>query len=171
MQMVKKTAIVLFIVWFTFIFFMPKEEIYFSLEKELVKHDIVLNEESRNEGIFSLTLHNVTVYVKGIPLATVEEIDFFTLLFYTSIHFDRLMIDESLKSMTPTEIENLLISHAAWMPLNLSIKAEGSFGEAMGNVDMNMRTLHVDVNDSKSLEMLKPKLQQGEEGWYYETSF
>ncbi len=171
MQMVKKVATVLLLIWFVLILFMPKEEIYFSLEKELAKNDIELNEENRSEGIFSLSLQNVTVYVKGIPLVTVEEIDFFTLLFYTSIHFETLMIDESLKTMTPTEIEDLLISQSILAPLNLSVKAEGLFGEARGNIDLDMRMLRMDFNDTKALGMLKSQLKQGEKGWYYETSF
>ena len=171
MQMVKKTVTVLLLIWFVLVLFMPKEEIYFSLEQELAKNDIELNEESRSEGIFSLSLENVTVYVKGIPLATIEELDFFTLLFYTSIHFETLMIDESLKNMTPTEIENLLISQTILSPLNLSVKAEGPFGETKGNVYLGKRMLHMDFNDTKALGMLKSQLKQGEEGWYYETSF
>jgi hypothetical protein len=169
--MVKKTATVLLLIWFVLVLFMPKEELYFSLEKELVKNDIELNEESRSEGVFSLRLKNVTVYVKGIPLVTVEKIDFFTLLFYTSIHFETLMIDESLKTMTPTEIEDLLISQSILAPLNLSVKAEGPFGEASGSVDLDKRMLRMDFNDTKALGMLQSKLKQGEEGWYYETSF
>ena len=171
MQMVKKTAIASLLIWFVLILFMPKEEIYFSLEKELVKNDIELNEESRSEGIFSLSLKNVTVYVKGIPLVTVEKIDFFTLLFYTSIHFETLMVDESLKTMTPTEIEDLIISQSILSPLSLSVKAEGPFGEAKGSVDLDKRKLRMDVNDTKALGMLKSKLKQGEKGWFYETSF
>lgn len=171
MQMVKNTIGVLLLIWFVIIFFMPKEEIYFSLEQELAKNDIKLNEESRSEGVFSLSLENVTVYVKGIPLATIEELDIFTLLFYTSIHFETLMIDESLKTMTPTEIESLLISQTIWAPLDLTIKAEGPFGEARGSADLSARTLHIDFNDTKALGMLQSKLKQGEKGWYYETSF
>jgi len=171
MQMVKKIAISLLLLWFVLVLFMPKEEIYFKIEQELVKHDIELNEESRSEGVFSLSLKNVTVYVKGIPLATVEEIDFFTLLFYTSIHFEILMIDESLKTMTPTEIENLLISQSVLAPLSLSVKAEGPFGEASGSVDLGNRMLHMDFNDTKALGMLKSEMKQDEKGWYYETSF
>ena len=171
MQMVKKIAIALLLIWFVLILFMPKEEIYFSLEKELVKNDIELNEESRSEGIFSLSLKNVTVYVKGIPLITIEEIDFFTLFFYTSIQFETLMIDESLKTMTPTEIKDLLISQSILAPLNLSVKAEGPFGEARGNIDLDKRILHLDFNDTKALDMLKSKLKQGEKGWFYEISF
>lgn len=171
MQMVKKIATVVLLIWFVLVLFMPKEEIYFSLEKELVKNDIEINEESRSEGIFSLSLKNVTVYVKGIPLVTVEEINFFTLLFYTSIHFETLMIDESLKTMTPTEIEDLLLSQSILAPLNLSVKAEGPFGEARGNVDLDKRMLRMDFNDTKAIGMLQSKLKQGEKGWYYETSF
>jgi len=171
MQMVKKIATALLFIWFLLILFMPKEEIYFKIEQELVKHDIELNEESRSEGIFSLSLKNVTVYVKGIPLATVEEIDFFTLLFYTSIHFETLMIDESLKTIAPTEIENLLLYQTIWTASNLSVKAEGPFGEAIGSVDLNARILHMDFNDTKALGMLKSELKQGEKGWFYERSF
>jgi len=171
MQMVKKTATVLLLIWFVLVLFMPKEELYFSLEKELLKNDIELNEESRSEGIFSLSLKNVTVYVKGIPLVTIEEIEFFTLLFYTCIHFETLMIDESLKTMTPTQIEDLSISQTIWAPLNLSVKAEGPFGEAGGHVDLDKRMLRMDFNDTQGLGMLQSKLKQDEQGWYYETSF
>lgn len=171
MQMVKKTLSILLLILFVIVIFMPKEEIYFRLEKELVKHDIELNEESRSEGIFSLSLKHVTVYVKGIPLATIEELDLFTLLFYTSIHFDTLIIDESLKTMVPTEIESLRISQTIWSPLNLTVKAEGPFSEARGSADLDKRMLRMDFNDTKALGMLKSKLKQGEDGWYYETSF
>jgi len=169
--MVKKTVAVLLLIWFVIILFMPKEEIYFTLEQELIKHDIALNEESRSEGVFSLSLKNVTVYVKGIPLATIEELNFFTLLFYTCIHFDTLMIDESLQTMTPTEIKDLRISQTIWRPLDLTVKAEGPFGDASGSVDLDKRMLRMEFNDTKALGMLQSKLKQGEEGWYYETSF
>jgi len=169
--MVKKITAILFVVWFVLILFMPKEEIYFRVEQELVKNEIVLNEESRNEGLFSLSLKNVTVYVKGIPLVTAEEINFFTLLFYTCINVETLMIDESLKTMTPTEVEHLHISQNILSPSDLKVKAEGPFGQASGSVDLNQRMFHMDINDTKGLGMLKSKLKQGEEGWYYETSF
>lgn len=171
MQVVKKTAITVLLIWFVLVLFMPKEEIYFKLEQELLKNDIQINEESKSEGIFSLSLKKVTVYIKGIPLATVEEIDFCTLLFYTSVQFENLMIDESLQSMTPTEIENLHITQSVLKPLNLSIKAEGSFGEGKGNIDLKNRTLRMNFNDNKALKMIQSQLRQGEKGWIYETSF
>lgn len=171
MQMVKKIAIALFFIWFSLILFMPKSEIYFKIEQELIKSEIELNEESRSEGIFSLSLKNVTVYVKGISLVTVEEIDFFTLLFYTQIEVKNLLFDESLKSMIPTEIEALSISQNILSPVHLNIAAEGFFGEVAGTVDLVNRNLHLDINDTKELDMLKSQLKQGEKGWYYETSF
>jgi len=169
--MVKKLVTGLFLIWFILILFMPKEELYFKVEQELVQHDIVLNEESREEGVFSLDLKNVTIYVKGIPLVTVEKISFFTFIFYHSLEFEKIYIDESLKNMTPTAIKNLRISHGIWLPQTLSLEAEGVFGEAEGIIDIESRKLRFDVNDSTSLEMIRPPLKQGEEGWYYETSF
>lgn len=169
--MVKKIALVFVLVWFVFILFMPKEQIYFKIEQELAKHDIVLNEESRSEGIFSLSLENVTVYIKGIPLITLKEVEFCTFLFYSSINLETIVIDESLKAFTPTTLDNAQVSHMVLMPLDLHLEVNGPFGQANGNADMKERILRIDVEDIQALEMLSAKLKQGEEGWYYETSF
>ena len=150
---------------------MPKEEIYFRLEQEFAKNDIVLNEESRNEGVFSLKLKNVTVYVKGIPLATIEEMCLFTLLFYNSIDIETLMIDESLKTAAPTQIDTLSLSQGVWAPMMLAVEVKGPFGKGSGDIDMRKRILHMNFNDTKGLDMLGAKLKQEEKGWSYETSF
>jgi uncharacterized membrane protein len=80
MQMVKKSVLIFLMLWFAILLFMPKAELYYTIEKSLAKQDIKLNEKSIEEGPFSLTLKDVTVYVKGIALAKIEELDFFTLL-------------------------------------------------------------------------------------------
>jgi hypothetical protein len=51
------------------------------------------------------------------------------------------------------------------------VDAEGSFGGMTGTIDLNARTVHLDFNESKQIEMLKPQLKQSEKGWFYETSF
>ena len=90
MQMVKKSALIFLMLWFSILLFMPKAELYYTIEQSLAKQDIKLNEKSIEEGLFSLTLKDVTVYVKGIALANIEELDFFTLLFYSSLEVTNL---------------------------------------------------------------------------------
>ncbi len=171
MQMVKKSGIVLIVAWFAIIVLMPKQEFYYKLEEELAKQEIELNEEKIDEGLFSLKLHQVTVYVKGIPVATIDEVALCTLLLYSSVELQELHVDDSLKRMLPQDTKQALFSHSILSPLKISVDAEGSFGGMTGSIDLGERQVHLDFNESKNIEMLKPQLKQSEKGWVYETSF
>ena len=171
MQMVKKSVIVFLIAWFAILVFMPKQELYYKLEEGLAKQEIILNEEKMNEGFFSLNLEHVTVYFKGIPVAKVEEVNLCTLLFYSSVELQTLHVDDSLKAMVPQETQKAVIRHSILSPLELFIDASGSFGAATGIIDLSERIVHLDFNESKNIEMLKPQLRKDEKGWVYETSF
>jgi len=171
MQMVKKIFIALFITWFALLLFMPKQEMYYKLEKELEKYEIEINEKSMEEGLFSLTLKQASVYIKGIPVATIEEIRFFTLLFYAKVELETLLLDDSLKAMAPQQTDKATLTHSIISPLDASMHAEGSFGGIEGSIDLKERKLHLDFNETKEIEMIRSQLKKGEKGWYYETSF
>ncbi len=171
MQMVKKIFIALFVVWFALLMFMPKQELYYKLEKELAKQDIVINEQSIKEGIFSLTLNQPSVYVKGIKIATLEKVSFFTLLFYTKIQIDSLLLDDSLKALAPQQTDKAISSHSLLSPMDILVNAEGSFGFIDGGANLKERTLRLDFIETKEIESIKSKLKKDDKGWYYETSF
>jgi len=173
MQMVKKIFIAIALVWFVLIAFMPKQELYYKLEQTLEQNDIRFNEEKIDEGLFSLTLYKVDVYIKGIKLATIDKVDFFTLLFYTRAEVENLLLDESLKSKVPTQISDAVASHSILEPLKINLSVEGSFGGAEGYVSLKEKNIHMDLNNTsiKGIEMLQSTLQKNEKGWYYETSF
>ncbi|WP_373029966.1 hypothetical protein [Sulfurovum sp.] len=171
MQMVKKGFIVLMAVWLSILVLMPKREFYYKLEEELAKHEIKLNEEQVSEGFFSLALKQVTVYFKGINVATIEEVNLCTLLFYSSLELRSLHMDDSLKTMVPQETQKLLLSHSVLSPLEVFVDATGSFGMMTGKIDLSEQKVRLDFNESKNIEMLKPQLKKDEKGWVYETSF
>ena len=116
-------------------------------------------------------MKQASVYVKGIKIATIEELTFFTLLFHTKVELDSLLLDDTLKAMAPQQTDKAILSHSLLSPLNASIHAEGSFGVIEGNVDLKERKLHIDFNETKEIEMIKSQLKKDEKGWYYETSF
>ncbi|TET87533.1 MAG: hypothetical protein E3J96_05235 [Sulfurovum sp.] len=171
MQMVKKIFITLFIAWFALLVFMPKQELYYKLEEELAKNEIKINKKSIDEGLFSLTLKQASVYVKGIKVATIEELTLFTLLFYTKVELDSFLLDDTLKAMAPQQTDKAILSHSVLSPLEASVSAEGSFGVIEGSVDLTERKLHIDFNETKEIETIKSQLKKDEKGWYYETSF
>lgn len=171
MRMVKTGLMVFAATWLAILVLMPKQEFYYTLEKELAKHEIELNEEKINEGWFSLNLEQVSVYFKGIKVATIEEVNLYTFLFYSRIELQSLRMDDSLKSMVPQDTQRAVFAHAIFTPLEIPVDANGSFGLMSGSINLNKRTVHLEFNESKNIEMLKPQLKKDAKGWVYETSF
>ena len=172
MQMVKNIFIAFIVFWFALLVFMPKQELYFTLEKELLKQNIEINEQSIDEGLFSLNLIKAEIYVKGIKIATVEKINIFTLIFTTNINLKALILDDSLKSFAPKKTDVANISHSLFSPFKVSIEAEGDFGLLQGSANLNERKPRIDFTETtKELDSIRSNLKKDEKGLYYETSF
>jgi len=169
--MVKRVAVFFLVAWVAFFAFMPKEEFYFSLEKVLAKEGIEINESRISEGLFTLSLHELTVYAKGIKMATMQDAKCFTLLLYTDLTINGVVVDKMLKSMFPTKVEKLQLTHSVFSPLQVRIEGEGSFGTATGMVDLAERKIHIDFGKSAKLEAFRSRLKHGKEGWYYESTY
>ena len=171
MQMVKRAFIVFMVAWIAIIVLMPKREFYYKLEEELAKHEVILNEESIDEGLFSLNLKEVSIYFKGINIATVEEIKLATFILYSCVELRALQVDDSLKNMVPPKTDEATAIHSVFSPFKVLVDASGTFGAMTGSIDLRAQKVRLDFNESKNLEMLKPQLRQEGKGWVYETSF
>jgi hypothetical protein len=171
MQMVKKSILIFLAIWFSVLLFMPKAELYYTLEKTLAEQDIKLNEKSIDEGLFSLTLKDVTVYVKGIALANIEELDFFTILFYSSLDVVNLQVDEALHAKVPAITKEASFTHSIISPLSLSVDANGSFGTIEGEIGMMNKEVRIDFVEVGDISMIQSYLIKDEKGWFYEKSF
>jgi len=172
MQMVKNIFIGLLVFWFAFLLFMPKEELYYALEKQLKIEGIKINEKAIETGIFSLNLIDADVYYKGIHVVHIEKVNIFTLIFTTNINIKTLTIDDSLKDFAPEKIGQANITHLLFSPMKANVLANGSFGDIEGVVDLKEKTLHLDFsNTTKEIDLLRANLQKNEKGLYYETSF
>jgi len=171
MQMVIRFLAGLLLVWGAFLIFMPKEELYFKLERELVKQGVEINEGAIEEGALRLLLKDVSMYAKGIEIAHIEEVRSLTLLLYTRITVLGIDVDEGFRTMVPEHTERIVLTHTVMAPQRIFIEAEGSFGRVKGSVSLDTRILHLDIIETRDIEPIRPYLKQGEKGWYYETAF
>ena len=171
MQMVKKIGTVIAVLWLAIIVMMPKQEMYYLLEQELAKEDIKISSEKISEGLFTLTVKDPSVYVKGIKVATIKEIHLFTLLFYTRGSLEGLLLDSSLERFAPREIDQAVVTYSVLNPVNVAIEANGVFGEADGKVNLIQKQVTMRFSQSQNLGMLRSQLKKDGEGWLYETSF
>lgn len=171
MQMVKRIITVAIVFWLALIILMPKTEIYYLLEQELEKKDIKISSEEISEGWFSVSLKEPLVYVKGVKVATVEEITLFTLLFYTKSSLKGVALDSSLERFSPTNIEQASLIYSVADPARVLIKANGDFGDTEGSMDISQKSIKLKFSQKEKLGMIASKLKKDGEGWLYETSF
>jgi hypothetical protein len=169
--MVKKSLALIVVLWLAVIVMMPKQELYYLLEQELAKNDIKISSEKIREGWFTLRIEEPSIYVKGIKVATVKEIELFTLLFYTRGSLEGLLLDRSLERFAPREIDQAVFIHSVLNPLNVMVGASGAFGETDGSVNLMEKQITMKFSELGKLGMLKSKLKKDGEGWLYETSF
>jgi len=171
MQVVKKALMIFFVVWFAFVLFMPKRNLYYKLEQALATQGIKVNEGSLSEGLFTLDIDDAVVYVKGIDLMHIKHASFFSLLFYSRVTLEGVVLDDSLKNMLPTQLEEATLSHVVWSPAHVGVSGRGDFGAFEGDIDLAQRKVHLDFTEVNVTGAWKRQLKEGEKGWYYETSF
>jgi hypothetical protein len=171
MQMVKKLLLFGVVGWLALLLFMPKSELYNTLQRELNRYDIRLNEERIEEGAFDLKVEAITLYLKGIPIATIDHIEVVSYLFYTKVTIKELRLDASLHQQAPSRIEETILVHDITDPLMVYVDINGSLGTVQGGVALQERRVRLDLIEERSVEMIKGHLSKDEEGWYYETHF
>ena len=169
--MVKKVLLILVTAWLALLVFMPKQELFYKLEEVLAKQEVKINERQIEEGFFSLTVRDADIYVKGVKVAKIGQLTFFTLLFYSEIKLEGLIPEVSLKAVSPGDIEKAVISHSVLAPMEAKVHAVGSFGEVNGSIVLGERKLHLNFVEAKKIDTIKSLLKKDAQGWYYETSF
>jgi hypothetical protein len=171
MQVVKKGLLYLLVILFSLAIFAPKRELYYLLEEYLMRSDIIIDGEKIHSGLLALDLEHPVLYVKGIKVAKIGEVSFFTLLFYTKVSAKDIEPDASFRRWIPGKIDEVVLRHQVFDPLHIHLQIRGEFGTASGIISLKERKVHIDVTEQKSLGSLRSMLKKGTKGWYYESSF
>ena len=95
---------VLFFV-FALMVFIPKSSLYYLAEENLKKFDVVISDETLHENIFSLSIENLEISVKGIESAVVQEADIGLLFFYNSVSVKNIKLSSLVESYLPSKVQ------------------------------------------------------------------
>ena len=137
--------------FFALALFAPKEGVYFLLEKELSKYDVVITDEQVREESVSLHLEGLNVWAKGVESMNIESADVTLLLLYNKIELQNIALADILKSYVPTKIETLQAHYSILDPLHVKADALGEFGEASVSFDVLDRSLTLKLKPSKQM--------------------
>lgn len=124
---------------FTTLVLLPKENIYYLLEKNLKNYNIILSDEKIVEKLFGLHLKGIQLYSNEIHLANIDNTNIYTNIFYTKISIDKLKIEDTFKNFLPLNFSDIYFTHSIINPLNGIITAKSDIGEIEGiyKIDQN----------------------------------
>lgn len=150
--MVKKLALFFayFIVFvFALIAFTPKESIYYFAEQQLQVFDVVISKENLDDKFFALEIEDATVYGQNIEAARVEKTTATLLGVYNSIDVENVQLASFVESFLPKDIQHISVSYSIFNPLELTIFANGDFGEIEGGISLVEQKLLLVLKPSK----------------------
>ena len=171
MQMVKKIIGGFFLLLIFLVIFAPKQQIYYLLEQELAKNDIVISNEKFTNKPFGLTITDADIYVKGIKMAQVKSVDLNIFFLYNRLTIDSVDIDKGIQNIVPKSINTISATFSIIKPYKINIEGVGSFGEVKGGVYLNMNKLFLRLPKTKDISTIKKFLKKDTEGLYYEKFF
>jgi hypothetical protein len=172
MQMVKRIVGGFFLFILLMWLFAPKQEIYYLLEKRLKENDIVISNERVEDRWFGLNIQNADIYVKGVKMANVANLQLNLFFFYNTLNVEGVKVDESLHNMAPKAIDEIKMKYTVLDPLNVKVDALGSFGTAGGGVNLKDSVVKIDILVPKDINAFKKFLKKDKKGgWKYETNY
>ncbi len=171
MRLVKYFFTVVIVIALGVTIFMPKERLYYKAEELLNSKGITIGNEEIIDSLGNLkVLHPVTFY-QGADIARASNIIFKPLLVVNSIEAENIEFIGIAKKFSRVSITLLKANHNILKPLYIKLEASGSFGEAVGYINLRSRVIHIDITKEKDIASIQKFLTKGEKGWQYESNF
>ena len=172
MQMVKRIIGGFFLSILLLWLLAPKQELYYLLEKELKKNDIIISNETIKDTWFGVKLLNADIYVKGAKMAQVSELQLNIFFVYNTLIVKNIMVHEAMHNDAPKNIEETIVQYSIIDPLNIKLNGLGSFGVLEGNIAFLDKHIHIVFPVAKDIKALKKFLKKDTTGeWKYETNY
>mgnify|MGYP000125550911 CR=1 FL=1 len=166
--------------FFSFVFllvvFLPKQELYYLLLKELNKNEIVLDEKYFSDTNLGLKIEDTQVYIKGIKASNIENITLDTFLFFNKLQIKDIKISENFKQFVPAQIDNVSVVYSVMNPLFVDISFRAKEYKGNGFVDIINRKIIINLYPSnkfiRSYSMLLRNMKKiNAKEYRYEYSF
>jgi len=157
------------------IFFAPKKELFFVVEKTIKPFGVAINNEKVEDFGLLIKLKKADIVVKDIKIAHIKTISLLPLIFYNSLNIEPFSLSEDLNDFVPKNIQNISLTYSILHPKKLFVKAKGDFGKANGDIDIVQRKVKILFNFSGAVMQKYKKLlrnfKKTKEGYVYEYRF
>lgn len=144
----------IYVIFFIFIsmVLLPKQELFYFLEKKLEEKNIVISNEQFENKALGFDLKYSDIYFEQINVANVEKLSIDTYLFYNQVSIKNVRLLDSFKSMFPTPLTNIYLTYSILDYENIQIKADGIFGKLYGSINLFDRKAIVYLEATSSMK-------------------
>ena len=168
--MVKNIIFVVLASFVGLMLFAPKKSLYYLLEKELEKSNIVISDEKISQNPVGLKIEDGKLYVDNTYIGNLESLSLLTTVAYNNIRVQEFKPNESIKKMMPISVTDANITYALWNPMEVTISIVGDVGRVKGGLNILEKKIHLRFLDSKRVAPIRQYLNKDESGWYYEQT-
>lgn len=176
-SLIRYTSYFLFVL-FCFVYFLPKESIYYEIEKYLKTENTIISNETVKEKALGINISDGSLYFEEIKIADIKNIEFETYIYSTNLEIKEVTLAKNLGIYVPLKIEkiNLRYNFLDFDKLDkIDISAEGEFGVIDGQVDLINKVINISLEPSKMMKektILLNNMKKGEnEKYTYEYKF
>jgi len=166
---IKYSLLLILAILFLYLF-MPKKELYYGIEKILIKQNIIISDETLRDNIFDLEIIDGKLYFQDVYVTTLS-LKIKSYLINNSVVFKPFEISDDFIAFFPKRIDSFKINYSLLQPKIVKIEAKGDFGFAKGYIDLFKKSIYFDVNISKLLKQryknILHQLKQNKKGGYF----
>ena len=130
------------------VLFLPKENLFFFLEKELVQKQIYISKEVLKEEAFGLEIKDMMLSYEGIDIVKVNKTEIETFLFYNTVFMQGGELSPLLSHYWPRKIESCRVVYSVTDPFVVKAVAKGDFGVIHAWYDIKTTILKVSLKAS-----------------------
>ena len=150
-KILKSLVYVIFFIFISMVL-LPKQELFYFLEKKLEEKNILISNEQFENKILGFDLKYSDIYFEQINVTNIEKLSIDTYLFYNQVSIKNVRLLDSFKSMFPTPLTNIYLTYSILDYENVQIKADGIFGKLYGSINIFDRKAIVYLEATSSMK-------------------
>jgi hypothetical protein len=169
---VKKILLVFIVFLLGVILFMPKVNLYYTLENILQKEHIIIKEGALKDRWIQLDITDAVVFYDGIASVEVSSITVMPWLLYHKVTMEDVRPTPEIARMFDAKANRVIMTYSVWDYKHIMIEAEGDFGLLHGRLDVLAQKIYLLLEPSETFKnnaLVRQYFKKQEEGLVYES--
>ncbi len=168
----KKIILFIALFYLGFVLFMPKVNLYYTLENFAKKEHVEIKEGSLKDRWIDLEIKDASIFYDGIDSVKVDTLHILPWIFYNKVTARGVSPSKELQSMFHASADVVTLTYSVLSYKSIMIEAKGDFGEVHGTLDVLEQKLRLILNPSakfKNNDLVRTYFKKEEEGLVYES--